>query len=195
MAGLLHCHLPPFLTDTPSCTHCRSGTDHGEAKQAASLQTWAKEEGKETSAEGLGDVGQTTRLLCHIPQCWHSPYLHSITVSPVVIQRGLWVPGQFLVSLMSYQIMLYQQMKWARDCSLGPKASWHHTARVHMAKPSYSPEQGGSAWGKASWCIQNHTMAHAVSLTIQMFTSQCLVCEALASSHPCLAFVRMRIGM
>lgn len=175
MAGLLHRQICPFLTDSPSHTYIPTG--HGEAKQAASVQTWDKKQGK----EGLGAVGQTTRLVCHIPQCWHSTYLRSITVSPVVIQRGLrgpWTVPGFSDGLSHYIIPANQM---GQGLLSGPEASWHHTARVHTAKRSYSPEQGGCVWElsgvKPVGLFKNHTMAHAVSLTTWMFTCQCLVCE------------------
>lgn len=67
----------------------------------------------------------------------------------------------------------------------GPEASWHHTAHIHMAKISLSPEQGGCVWElsgeKLVGLLKKHTMAHAVILTIQMFTCQYLVCE---DQHP-----------
>lgn len=63
----------------------------------------------------------------------------------------------------------------------GPKASWHHTAYVHMDKLSSSPEQGSYVWdlseAKLLGVHKNHTRARAVSLTVWMFTCQCLVCE------------------
>lgn len=59
----------------------------------------------------------------------------------------------------------------------GPEASWHHTAHVHMAPQN----KGGCVWelsgAKLIGIFKKHTMAHAVSLTIFMFTCQCLVCE------------------
>lgn len=55
MTGLLPYHLPLFMTGS------QAHTAHGEVKQAA-IQTWDKEQGKVTSAEGLDGVGQTT---CH----------------------------------------------------------------------------------------------------------------------------------
>jgi len=175
VAGQLHRHLSPFLTDSPSHTHVH--TDHGEAKQAASLQTWDKGQGKETSADGLGGVGQTTRLVCHVPQCWHSTHLHSITVSLVVIQRGLWGPG----TVPGFSDGLSDHIMPANKMLSGPEASWHHTAHVHMAKLSHSPERGSCVWelsgAELVGVFKNHTMAHAVSLTIQTFTCQCLVCE------------------
>lgn len=180
MSGLPHRHLSSFLTDSPSHTHIH--TDHGEAKQAASLQTWDKERGKETTAERPGGVGQTTGLVCHqSTQCWHLTYLCSITVSLVVIQRGLWgpwtVPG-FSDGLSDYVI---PANKMGQGLLSGPEASWRYTAHIHLAKLPYSAEQGGCVWelsgAKLVGIFRNLTMAHAVSLTIWMFTSQCLVCE------------------
>lgn len=60
------------------------------------------------------------------PQDWYVTYLSAGTRHTSVASLYLrWsfredcgVPGQFLASLMGYQITLYQQIKWARDCSL-----------------------------------------------------------------------------
>lgn len=59
----------------------------------------------------------------------------------------------------------------------GPEASWHHTAPAHMAPQN----KGGCVWelsgAKLIGMFKTHTTAHAVSLTIFMFTCQCLVSE------------------
>ena len=118
------------------------------------------------------------------PQDWYAMYLSAGTQHTSIASLYLWwsfredygVPGQFLASLMGYQIIMP-----ANKMLSGPEASWHHTAHVHMAKLSHSPERGSCVWelsgAELVGVFKNHTMAHAVSLTIQTFTCQCLVCE------------------
>lgn len=167
----------------------------GQASSSAPDLGWRI--GKTDTAAGLCGVGQTIRLVCHIPQCWHSTYLHSITISPVVIQRGLrgpWLVPGFSSGLSDYII---PANKMGQRLLSGPKASYNHAAHLPMAKLSHSPEQSGCVWelsgAKLFGVLKNRTVAHAVSLT--MFTCQCLVCEGPASSHPCLVLVTMPIGM
>lgn len=56
----------------------------------------------------------------------------------------------------------------------GHEANWDHTAYVHMAKLSSSPEQGSCVWDLSDaklLCVhKNHTRACAVSPTMRMFS-------------------------
>lgn len=79
-------------------------------------------------------MGQTTRH-------WYDTY------STHLIQRALWVPCTvpgISDGLSNYQFVPVNKMSQA--LLPGPEADQHHTAYVHVAKLSSSPEQGSCVW-------------------------------------------------
>lgn len=134
------------------------------------------------SAKGLGGAGWGTGLVCHILQHWCFIFLYIINVflvdSRVPLNKPL--PG-FWDGLSSCVTMANKIGQGLLSC---PEATWHHSTQVHMAKSLHSrtrEDVSELSGAKLIGIFKNHSMAHFVSLTLQMLTWQRLVCEG---KHP-----------